>query len=47
MNSYPYDFSLDWVIKSPNDEFVAFCLIWFDEMNKAGLLEPVGTEEGS
>ncbi|MEH7385442.1 GNAT family N-acetyltransferase [Bacillus sp. JJ1521] len=44
MNTYPYDSSLDWVIESPNGEFSAFCLIWFDEMNKAGLLEPVGTD---
>lgn len=44
MNTYPYDSSLDWVIESPNGEFAAFCLIWFDEMNKVGLLEPVGTD---
>ncbi|MCZ8539847.1 GNAT family N-acetyltransferase [Psychrobacillus psychrodurans] len=44
MNTYPYDSSLDWVIESPNGEFVASCLIWFDEENKVGLLEPVGTD---
>jgi len=44
MNTYPYDPSLDWVIESPNGEFAAFCLIWFDEINKVGLLEPVGTD---
>lgn len=44
MNAYPYDASLDWVIESPDGEFAAFCLIWFDEMNKVGLLEPVGTD---
>ncbi|WP_313893934.1 GNAT family N-acetyltransferase [Psychrobacillus sp.] len=44
MNTYPYDSSLDWVIESPNGEFAAFCLIWFDEINKVGLLEPVGTD---
>lgn len=44
MNTYPYDSSLDWVIESPNGEFVASCLIWFDEDNKVGLLEPVGTD---
>lgn len=43
-NAYPYDSSLDWVIESPNGEFAAFCLIWFDELNKVGLLEPVGTD---
>ncbi|MFD1608744.1 GNAT family N-acetyltransferase [Oceanobacillus luteolus] len=44
MNAFPYDPSLDWVIESPNGEFVAFCLIWYDEENKVGLLEPVGTD---
>jgi len=44
MNTYPYDPSLDWVIESPSGEFVAFCLIWFDEVNKVGLLEPVGSD---
>lgn len=44
MNAYPYDSSLDWVIESPNGEFVASCLIWLDEVNKVGLLEPVGTD---
>ncbi|GIO28323.1 GNAT family N-acetyltransferase [Ornithinibacillus bavariensis] len=44
MNCYPYDPSLDWVIESPNGQFAAFCLIWFDEINKVGLLEPVGTD---
>lgn len=44
MNAYPYDSSLDWVIESESGEFVASCLIWFDEVNKVGLLEPVGTD---
>lgn len=44
MNTYPYDSFLDWVIESPNGEFAACCLIWFDEINKVGLLEPVGTD---
>ena len=43
-DAYPYDSSLDWVIESPNGEFAACCLIWFDEVNKVGLLEPVGTD---
>lgn len=43
MNAYPYDPSLDWAIESPNGEFAASCLIWFDEINKVGLLEPVAT----
>lgn len=46
MNTYPYDSTLDWVIESSNGELAAFCLIWFDEVNKVGLLEPVGTAPG-
>lgn len=46
MNAYPYDSSLDWIIESSSGELVAFCLIWFDEVNKVGLLEPVGTAPG-
>ncbi|HEX7065424.1 MAG TPA: GNAT family N-acetyltransferase [Bacillales bacterium] len=46
MNTYPYDASLDWVIESASGEFVASCLIWLDEVNKVGLLEPVGTDPG-
>ncbi|MBS4219585.1 GNAT family N-acetyltransferase [Bacillus sp. FJAT-49711] len=44
MNTYPYDPSLDWVLETPDGEFAAFCLIWFGEINKVGLLEPVGTD---
>jgi ribosomal protein S18 acetylase RimI-like enzyme len=44
MKTYPYDSSLDWVIESASGEFAGFCLIWFDEFNKVGLLEPVGTD---
>ena len=44
MNAYPYDSSLDWVIESSDGEFAACCLIWFDEVNKVGLLEPVGAD---
>lgn len=44
MNAYPYDSSLDWVIESPDGELIAFCLIWFDEVNKVGLLEPEGLD---
>lgn len=44
MKAYPYEASLDWVIESPNGEFAACCLIWFDEVNKVGLLEPVGAD---
>lgn len=33
---------LDLVVVAPDDSFAAYCLVWFDESNKAGLFEPVG-----
>jgi len=38
-----YRKDLDVYIESPDGEIVSFCLIWFDEKNKIGILEPVGT----
>ncbi len=37
---------LDWVIKGPDGDFASYCLIWFDNNSKIGLLEPVGTSPG-
>lgn len=37
-----YRSDLDAIIKTKQDEVVAFCLAWLDEKNKVGLLEPVG-----
>ncbi|NPD87728.1 MAG: GNAT family N-acetyltransferase [Asgard group archaeon] len=39
-----YRKDLDIYIESPEGEFVSFCLIWYDEKNKIGILEPVGTD---
>jgi ribosomal protein S18 acetylase RimI-like enzyme len=41
--SWPYREDLDWVVEAPDGRFAAFCLIWWDEVNGAGELEPVGT----
>lgn len=41
--SWPYRQDLDWVVEAPDGRFAAFCLIWWDEQNRAGELEPVGT----
>ncbi|GAA4541768.1 GNAT family N-acetyltransferase [Amycolatopsis samaneae] len=42
--AWPYRAELDWVIETPNGDFAAQCLIWFDEHNGVGELEPVGTD---
>ncbi|MCA9890275.1 MAG: GNAT family N-acetyltransferase [Anaerolineae bacterium] len=35
----------EWVVVEPLDTFAAFTVTWFDEINKTGLFEPVGTHE--
>jgi ribosomal protein S18 acetylase RimI-like enzyme len=39
---WPYRESLDCVVQGPKGRFVAYCLIWLDEENGVGELEPVG-----
>ncbi len=39
-----YRKDLDIYIESPEGDFVSFCLIWYDEVNKIGIIEPVGTD---
>lgn len=43
MAAWPYREDLDWIVEAPNGEFAAFALAWFDEINRVGELEPVGT----
>ncbi|MBF6302447.1 GCN5 family acetyltransferase [Nocardia amamiensis] len=43
MSSWPYRPELDWIVEAPSGEFVANCHIWYDEDNRVGLIEPVGT----
>jgi len=43
MAAWPYTSALDWVVEAPDGRFAAFCLIWYDEANRCGELEPVGT----
>jgi predicted GNAT family acetyltransferase len=31
------------VVEAPDGRFVAYCLGWYDEVNRVGQLEPVGT----
>lgn len=44
MAAWPYRADLDWIVEGPDSEFVASCLIWLDEQNGVGELEPVGTD---
>lgn len=44
MAAWPYRESLDWVVEAPDGQLVANCLVWLDEHNGVGELEPVGTD---
>jgi ribosomal protein S18 acetylase RimI-like enzyme len=44
MAAWPYRPELDWVVEAPDGRFAAACLIWLDEANGVGELEPVGTD---
>lgn len=41
--TWPYRQDLDVIVETQSGDVVAFCTAWFDEVNAAGLLEPVGT----
>lgn len=38
-----YRKGLDLYVEAPDGEHVSFCLVWYDEVNRMGILEPVGT----
>ncbi len=42
MSAWPYRPELDWMVEAPDGEPVASALGWLDDVNRAGLLEPVG-----
>lgn len=44
MAAWPYRDDLNWVVEAPDGRFAASCLIWLDEHNRVGELEPVGTD---
>jgi ribosomal protein S18 acetylase RimI-like enzyme len=44
MAAWPYREDLDWVVEAPDGRFVANCLIWLDDHNGVGELEPVGVD---
>jgi len=43
--SWPYRASLDCVVEAPDGRFAAYCLLWPDDENGVGELEPVGVRE--
>jgi ribosomal protein S18 acetylase RimI-like enzyme len=43
--SWPYRPSLDCVVEAPDGRFAAYCLVWPDDENRVGELEPVGVRE--
>jgi ribosomal protein S18 acetylase RimI-like enzyme len=43
--SWPYRASLDCVVEAPDGRFAAYCLIWPDDENGVGELEPVGVRD--
>jgi ribosomal protein S18 acetylase RimI-like enzyme len=45
MRAWPYRASLDCVVEAPDGRFAAYCLLWPDDENGVGELEPVGTRE--
>jgi ribosomal protein S18 acetylase RimI-like enzyme len=45
--SWPYRASLDCVVEAPDGRFAAYCLVWPDDENGVGELEPVGVRDES
>ena len=45
MESPGYAPERELVIQAPDGSYVAFCIIWYDHLNRTGLFEPVGTHK--
>jgi ribosomal protein S18 acetylase RimI-like enzyme len=43
--AWPYRVSLDCVVEAPDGRFAAYCLLWPDDENRVGELEPVGVRD--
>jgi len=46
MRTWPYRPDLDCVLEAPDGAFVSYVLCWYDEVNRVGEFEPVGTHAG-
>ncbi len=44
MGTWPYRDDLDLVVQGPGGRLAAFALVWYDDANRVGELEPVGTD---
>ncbi|UNO43509.1 GNAT family N-acetyltransferase [Streptomyces sp. MST-110588] len=44
--TWPYRAEFDLVVTAPAGEVVAYCQGWYDEVNRTGAFEPVGTRPG-
>lgn len=44
MGMWPYRSDLDFMVEDPDGRAVAFALGWYDEANRVGEFEPVGTD---
>ena len=44
METWPYQSDLDFIVEDPEGTAVAFALGWYDEANRLGEFEPVGTD---
>jgi len=44
METWPYRDDLDLVVEGPDGRLVAFALAWYDDANRVGEFEPVGTD---
>ncbi len=45
MGTWPYRPDLDCVIEAPDGGFAAYVLCWYDDLNRVGEFEPVGTHQ--
>ncbi|GIG61914.1 hypothetical protein Lfu02_62860 [Longispora fulva] len=43
---WPYSAEFDLVVEAPDGRFVAYCMGWYDAVNRSGEFEPVGTVPG-
>lgn len=44
MRTWPYRRSLDLLVEAPGGKFASFALAWYDDHNRVGEFEPLGTD---